>query len=302
MELTELTAAEYASAFSHTATPYATVDFNLLNASKADGLVFAALRDSSGKARLGAIFGQRGDKLFCPFSAPFGEFAYASSRQKLETVAEFVTLLQGRYGKGNIALTLPPPFYDTVMHPRVAGSLGVIGQASHVDFNYHYRLSASDDFASRLDANARNHLNRALRAGFVFGVCDLDEAYAVIESNRREKGYPLRMTKSQLEDTSAIITVDAFSLTLDAQAVAAAIVYRLNSKVAQVIYWGHLGDWSSSHPMNLLARELFAHYYLAGFEIVDIGPSSSDGVPDMGLCAFKESIGCDLTFKPSFII
>ena len=302
MELTELTPSAYADAFGpHAVTPYATVAFNALNASKADSLVCAAMRDSSGRYRLGVIAGVRDGRGHCPFSAPFGEIT-AVGRQKLETVAAFVSLLRERFGSGKLSVTLAPPFYDELMQPRVAGCLAAAGTLDYADFNYHYCLDHFADFASRLDANARNHLNRALRAGFEFAVSPLPEAYAVIEANRREKGYPLRMTLEALQATSAIIPVDSFLLTLGGEPAAAAIVYRLNARVAQVIYWGHLGAYSASHPMNLLAREVFGHYAAAGFDIVDVGPASSDGHPDMGLCTFKESLGCHLTFKPHFTL
>lgn len=302
MELTELTPSAYADAFGpHAVTPYATVAFNSLNASKVDSLVCAALRDSSGRYRLGIIAGECDGSYHCPFSAPFGEIT-ANGRQKLETVAAFVSLLRERFGSRNLSVTLPPAFYDEVMLPRVAGCLAAAGTMDYADFNYHYPLDGFGDFAARLDANARNHLNRALRAGFEFACCPLPEAYAVIEVNRREKGYPLRMTLGALQDTSAIIPVDSFLLTLGGAPVAAAIVYRLSARIAQVIYWGHLGAYSDRHPMNLLAREVFGYYAAAGFDIVDVGPSSSDGIPDMGLSTFKESLGCHLTFKPHFTL
>ena len=34
--------------------------------------------------------------------------------------------------------------------------------------------------------------------------------------------------------------------------------------------------------------------------ILDIGPSTENGIPNYGLCEFKESIGCSVTMKYSF--
>lgn len=299
MELTELTARQYADAFPSVLTPYGSVAFSMLNAPKADRVVFAAMHDTSGRHRLGIIMGRCDGVWHCPFSAPFGEIS-SNGRQKLETVANFVSMLREHYG--TIKIVLPPAVYDPVMLPRVAGCLATAGQLDYNDFNYHYELAGFGEFAARLDANARNRLNRALRSAFSFESCRLDEAYEVIETNRREKGYPLRMTLGQLRDTSELISVDSFALRLAGKAVAAAIVYRLGRGIAQVIYWGHLGEYSDRHPMNLLAREVFGYYAAAGFDIVDVGPASSDGQPDMGLCAFKESLGCRLTFKPAFTL
>lgn len=296
MELVRLTHEQYAAAFPATLTPYGSTAFNLLNADKAEDLSCAALRDTSGRYRLGVILGLRDGVWRSPFSAPFGEIT-SNGRQKLETLAEFADMLKQRYGR--LQFVLPPAFYDPVMQPRAAGSLAAAGHTDYADFNYHYELSDFAEFNSHLDANARNKLNRALRCDFAFEACGLDAAYEVIAENRSEKGYPLRMTLDQLRDTAKLIAVDSFMLSLKGASAAAAIVYRLSGRVAQVIYWGHRQEYSGSHPMNLLSREVFGFYAAAGFDIVDVGPASSDGVPDMGLCAFKESLGCRLTFKPA---
>ena len=52
--------------------------------------------------------------------------------------------------------------------------------------------------------------------------------------------------------------------------------------------------------MNYLAYSLFDYYADNGLRILDIGPSTEDGIPNYGLCEFKESIGCSVTMKYSF--
>jgi len=52
--------------------------------------------------------------------------------------------------------------------------------------------------------------------------------------------------------------------------------------------------------MNFLSYEVFKYYKENGIEVVDIGPSTEDSIPNHGLCEFKESIGCDLSPKYSF--
>ena len=54
--------------------------------------------------------------------------------------------------------------------------------------------------------------------------------------------------------------------------------------------------------MNLLAYLLAEHYQQRNFKVLDIGPSSSDGIPSPGLCNFKDSIGCIVTPKPTLIL
>ena len=54
--------------------------------------------------------------------------------------------------------------------------------------------------------------------------------------------------------------------------------------------------------MNCLTYNVFRHYSDAGLRILDIGPSTEDGVPNYGLCEFKENIGCGISLKYRFEI
>jgi hypothetical protein len=69
-----------------------------------------------------------------------------------------------------------------------------------------------------------------------------------------------------------------------------------------VIYWGDINGYSELRPMNYLSYKVFEHYHNSDIRIVDIGPSSEQGVPSYGLCNFKESIGCVTTLKPTFYL
>ena len=52
--------------------------------------------------------------------------------------------------------------------------------------------------------------------------------------------------------------------------------------------------------MNFLSFHVFQYYKNQGIEIVDIGPSTENSIPNYGLCEFKESIGCDILIKTEF--
>lgn len=45
-------------------------------------------------------------------------------------------------------------------------------------------------------------------------------------------------------------------------------------------------------PMNYLAYQLYMYYAKKGIRILNIGPSLEKGIPNYGLCSYKESIGC----------
>lgn len=309
--------------FRHAANPkfvYGNRPFIELNAPKISDLKAIELTDSKGKFRLGIILGLRDGIWHSPFSAPFGEIYY-NRPQSLDTCMEFARKL--RELDLPMQITPPPAIYDPEMTPRLCGAFLDAGSLIWADFNYDYPLRRYPDFIAGLEHNARKNYNTASRQQFsTMFPAPLPRAYAVIEANRRSHGYPLAMSLQALQLTGEIVDIDCFLLQLEQQDVtapkdvdvtaakdtataaevdvAAAIVYTVAPGIAQVIYWGDRPGFSHLRPMNLLARVVTDHYRAAGYERVDIGPSSSRGIPSAGLCSFKESLGCELSFKPTF--
>ena len=112
-------------------------------------------------------------------------------------------------------------------------------------------LTRYSDFVAGLAPAARNHYNRACRAGFSF-TADAAPArvYEVIRRNRAWRGYPLAMSFDALCETAAVAGIDWHLLSLGDADVASAVVYRLNRHVAQVIYWGDVEGYGGERPMN----------------------------------------------------
>ncbi|MDE5590085.1 MAG: hypothetical protein K2J60_13270, partial [Acetatifactor sp.] len=119
----------------------------------------------------------------------------------------------------------------------------------------------------------------------------------IIECNRLAKGYPLHMSFQQVEDTIKLTGYDFFTVRLQEEIIAAAQIFYVTEKIAQVIYWGDIPGYSEYKPINFLAYELIRYYGERNFEFLDIGPSSEQGIPNIGLCNFKSSIGCGMTPK-----
>ena len=67
-----------------------------------------------------------------------------------------------------------------------------------------------------------------------------------------------------------------------------------------MIYWGDIDGYSEERPMNLLAENVYEFYQQKGIQVLDIGPSTENGVPNYGLCDFKESIGVSVLIKVYF--
>ncbi len=306
MTISEITASEYGGLFSSQHV-YNRTPFALLNEAKAPGGVrFLSLGD--GKQRFGITLGERDGRLLSPFSAPFGGFDMKGV-QTLQNMTEAVRLAADyAHGQGKkLVVTLPPLIYGETQISKWINAFIGAGFTPTVDLNYYFPLSHFRDYTDYINRSARKNLHKAEKEDFSFVKVDTSDkaavrrAYEVIRINREEHGYPLRMSFEQVWETvTNVVEADFFILSHGADDVAAAQVYRVVDGIAQVIYWGDKRQFSALRPMNMLAYHVFRHYHEAGYRILDIGPSTEDGVPSFGLCEFKENIGCEATLKYRF--
>lgn len=303
MEIMQLSPADYASAFPDTISAFSGVPFSELNAAKVESVEYLAFADDSGRPRLGLILGRKADGLWrCPFSAPFGEVTSAGGSVSLARGVEMLSALKSWLGSAPLAFTPPPRFLLPANYGNILGPMLNAARSVVYNYNYHYDLTRFARFADHLEKNARKNYKRALAAQFGFTRCDIPRAYQVIKANRTRRGYYLAMTLEQVEATASVIPIDCFVLTLGQADVAAAVVYTVAPGVAHVVYWGDVDGFGEYRPMNILPYHLFSHYADLGYRIINIGPSSIDGEPSLGLCSFKQSLGCELTLIPSLTL
>lgn len=108
------------------------------------------------------------------------------------------------------------------------------------------------------------------------------------------------MSLDDVEATAALVGADFFVVTHGGEDVAGAMMYPTASGVMQLIYWGDIPGYGELRPMNLLAYHIYEHYRAAGVRVLDLGPATEDGVPNYGLCVFKESLGALPSLKYTF--
>lgn len=291
-----------------TAHVFNTIEFAELNAQKCQELHFLLFKDT--KVRLGLILGDKCGELCSPFSAPFGGFLY-NEEPRLEVLQQAISLLES-YASANggiLKITLPPSIYGESFMAKVVAMLNNSQfKINHIDLNYHYNLSRFERYEEFASRSARKNLNKARKCQFEFRQLDAADkaqvacAYEVIKANREAHGYPLRMSLDDVLNTIDIIDADFFVLTHNGDDVAAAQVFHVADGVAQVVYWGDVPGYGEMRPMNMLSYKLFEHYYNSGLKVLDIGPSTEHGVPNYGLCEFKESLGCEISLKHTFIL
>jgi hypothetical protein len=297
----ELQRKNYASVFD-------TPAFAELNKRKCDQLVYGFFSDS--KLRLGLAAGITNGWLKAPFSAPYACFSWISSAPRVADFQDAVAaLLEWAREKSlaGISITLPPSIYGEDVVSKTAVAFFNAGFALQtVDLNFAYDLASHDErYAEVIDIKARQKLRGSQKEDFRMCIAasgaDFAEAYEIIRRNREHRGFPLKLTLKDLIKTAEVISSKAFILRGAAgTGVAAAICFLTQPQIAQVIYWGNLPETAQTSPMNNLAWQLFNFYKREGMRFVDTGTSTDEGIPNLGLSDFKQSIGCATSNKLTF--
>lgn len=307
MEVLKVSSEEYLEVIPHPYFAFGSVEFNRLNKTKCEELVFLLFKES--RYRLGIIGGIIDGHFYSPFSAPFGGFSLVSGDVRLQYIDDAIRLLkvwirdQGLYAA---TIILPPYIYD---HKFIAKQINCLWRSgfkvSVIDLNFSFDLCHFDDmYPERIWYNAKKNLRIAFTSDLMFvkSTCREDDllAYEIIRKNREGRGYPLKLSWDNVDDTSKIIAVDFFIVRNTQLAIASAIVFHISESVVQVVYWGDLGEYSNLKPMNFLSYKILDYYKNLGIKTVDIGPASEKSVPNYGLAEFKESIGCKI--EPKFTL
>ncbi len=250
------------------------------------------------------IGGIKGDRLLFPYSSPFSmlEWFKECRNEELESCVDEVDQYCVDSGIRECVITLPPMIYDEKNITKWLACLLRAGYSvQELGLNFHIEMCDKDEYSQRLLRNGKKNLNHALNENYSFCLCSTEEekkqAYDIICENRKSKGYYLRMTWKDIEETITKMGHDFFVLEHNGVKIAAAMVFSVTSDINQVVYWGDIQGYEEARPMNYLPYAMNRYYYDKGIRILDIGPSMLDGRPNYSLCDYKESIGCNVSGK-----
>jgi len=295
---------EYRQLFPHPLHVFNSVDFTQLNRDKCTSVQYLCF--SENKARIGLSMGERDGLFRSPFSAPFGGFD-ANQPDRIEYYEEAVNLLKGHLAAAGkpLKIVLPPTVYGSYTAKMYNAFVRGGAQLLFSELNYAYELDRFADYESYLDRSARKNFHNARQYPFEFLELgrtpeNIARAYEVIRANRESKGYALQMSLESVLQTAGVVLAEFFVMSLDGADVAAAMVYPVTEGINQVIYWGDAPGYTDCRAMNYFTFKVFEHYYKKGLKVLDIGPSSVEGVPNYGLCSFKENLGCTVSLRHVF--
>lgn len=305
MDLLEITHEEYGKLIGNKGELFCREQFLELNKKKVEKVHYFVGYDK--KNRLALAVGELENEWRAPYSAPFAAVVELQKITPIEYYWEFIALLNkaaAEAGIRKITVLLPPDIYGAEKNAKMINAFlgnNYIVEYEEVNYSLNIRDWDADIYRQKIAHNARKNLRIALESGLSFVQClELEEkkkAYEIIRINRESRGYPLRMTWEQVSETLKIVEHDVFAVQKDDIIMASAVIFYVADKIVQVIYWGNIPNTEGYKPINFLAYKLLEHYKNRGIEMIDIGPSSENGLPNYGLCSFKESIGCEVTGK-----
>ena len=295
---------EYRQLFPHPQHVFNSVDFTELNKDKCSSVQYLCF--SENKARIGLVMGEKDGQFWSPFSAPFGGFD-ANQPDRIEYYDEAVASLKAHLAATGTSLkiVLPPTVYGSYTAKMYNALIRGGARLLFSELNYAYELDRFKDFEANLDRSARKNFHNARQYPFEFQKLErtpenITRAYTVIRDNRESKGYALQMSLDGVLQTAPVVGAEFFVMSLDGADVAAAMVYPVAEEISQVIYWGDAPGYADCRAMNYFTYKVFEHYFKKGLKILDIGPSSVEGVPNYGLCSFKENLGCTISLRHVF--
>ncbi len=300
MDILEVSPKEYQQIIGAEVPVFIRSEFLELNSDKVDMIHYLIGKDS--KQRFAFAIGEKEKEWKAPFSAPFSNIVFLKKDISMDQLYAFVSGLNSfavKHKAKSVNIFLPANIYGEQQNSKMVNAL--LGNGYRIlfeDINYSFDLDAIsiDTYPDSISHMGRKNLRIGLDSDLRLERCESkqeeEDAYDIIKINRESRGFPLRMTKQQVMDTISIVDHDLFLIKKEDRMIASAVVYHVTRDIAQVVYWGNIPDVGNYKPINYMAYMLIRYYKNMGFRILDIGPSTEEGIPNFGLCTFKESIGC----------
>lgn len=281
--------------------------FTELNKNKVDRIV--RLTDGNGTYTIGLVAGIKNNILKSPFSAPYGGFHFNPSESFIDEISNFINDLK-EYAKDNnlqrIEITLPPDIYHHSVNAKFVNAFirnGYNMPAPEIT-NWADLSNFDGTFAKR---EVMKNIRKAMQNNLsMLKVSDQKlrlEAYEIIRENRKLFNRPMHMTFDEIIETSSIIPIDFFLVKdPDFNSVGSAIFYRPHPKIILGTFWGDTPEGRRLRTMDFLALNLFNYYKKLGYNYIDLGISTKDGIPNQGLIRFKEIHNCVSSLRFSFFL
>lgn len=303
--LIDISEKEYKKYFPLDPNPFVSEGFVNLAKHKVDRIV--RLVEDGKDICIGLVAGIKDKTLLAPFSAPFGGFHYKYEAIFYDRIYDFLFKLKQYITAENIdtiKITLSPNIYSPSINTKLVNAFIRLGftMATPEIVNFMDLRSFDGDWCK---SEVKQNCNRAIRNGLSFSnVTDeksIQEVHDIISSNRTGQNRRIHMSLQDLLDVSSVIPVDFFLVkNMRGDSIGSGVFYRGHERIVQGIFVGDLLSSRKLGTMDYLFLNVFNYYKEKGYDFIDLGKSSSDGIPNVGLIRFKEIHNCISTLGYTF--
>jgi hypothetical protein len=268
---------------------------------KAQGKRLVTFSAGEGRRGVALTLGGAKGRWSCPVTGAFGGVV-AESHPRAAAVFSVVdaatSWLRGEPETTSASIRLPPDCFGLPGSATLENALHRSGwRLDQADVNHHLVVGPPARFLAELSETKRKELRRLERSGATTGEAGLEASrtiYDIIAENRESTGYPMTLAWPQVEALTGAFPdrVRFFRVIRDGTILAGAICLRVTASYLYVFYWGERQEFRKESPVTLLANGLVTYARARGVSVLDIGVSTEHSAPNVGLIAFKESLGC----------
>ena len=244
-------------------------------------------------------FGKNSNKVFeSPVNGSYGGFEFTNNVY-FDTKERFINLVLNdlnERGYESINITLPPDIYDIENNSHQLSIL-LRNQFSikNIEINQFIDLPIYD-IKKNVKPKKRQSINNCKRKNLSFEILedkDFEVAYQIILENRNRKKYEISMSWDELKNMIDIFPDKFlnFGIFNDKEIIAAAICIKISDDILYVFYWGESNEYKKLSPISYLSYKITEFCKSNKIKTLDLGTSSLNSKPNIGLMNFKKSIG-----------
>jgi hypothetical protein len=235
-----------------------------------------------------------------------------NSNIDFSTLQKFLILIIENLQKNGaivIRYRLAPSIHDNSIFAITFNTLSTLGfQSNDPEINYSMNID-NRDFTDLISYGNIKCIRKINREGFMCEKSELKtlpSIHKLIADNRLRLGVVISMSVDQLQEVVKLFPekLHLFSVYRDSsreEMLAAAICLSLTARVLYVLYWGEADGMRNYSPVVLLANEIHKFCQDSGIEILDVGISTLNGVPNHGLINFKRNLGFSESLKVEMV-
>ena len=233
-----------------------------------------------------------------PLNGSYGGFEFNNDLDFFEKENMILKVLSNIYSKNpkGIDIVLPPDIYNSQNNThQLSILLRDNFHINHIEINQFIDIKKYD-LNKTVKYGNRKNINKCLKKNLKFELLKMNQyrtAYEIIKFSRQRKNYHLSMNWDDL-----IIMINnfkdnfiIFGLFEEEFMIASAFCIKISSKILYVFYWGELDGYEKISPISYLSYELTNFCKENNYQILDLGTSSKDSIPNIGLINFKRSLG-----------